>query len=112
MVIPGGAGISAASGLSRVYQPQSQNQTFSAPQTQREDFARRFDSVSISTPTEGGPMSPQGLELRGKLVQELRASSITSSDAVLTLREQILNGTYRIDPHEIAKKMLLMGEVV
>ena len=106
MVIQGNAGITATQGLVRTYQPQ----TYTAPQTQKEDFARRFDSVTLSTNMESGLPGAPELELKSRLNQEIRAAAITPSETITSLREQIRNGTYRPDPSETARKMLLMGE--
>ena len=106
MMIQGNAGITAAQGLVRAYQTQA----YSAPQAQKEDFARRFDSVTLSVGAESGMAGAPELELKSRLTQEIRASGVTPSETIASLREQIRNGTYRPDPMETAKKMLLMGE--
>ena len=104
MIIPGGAKIPGTSGLARGYK----TQTYSAPQAARGEFARRFDSVTISGAgaDAGGSYA---LELKGRLTQEVRTA--TSSDMVAALREQVQNGAYQPDPREIARKMLLMEDI-
>ena len=71
--------------------------------SQKSDFARRFDSVSIGS--ERGAME---LEARGKLAQEVR--TVTSSSLVSALRDQVDSGTYEPDAAAIARRMLLIGE--
>ena len=104
MMIPGGANVSPAAGLSRTY-PQGQSWGLASAQKE-ETLTRRFDSVMISE--IGGEKA--ALELKSRLSYEVRTA--TSTDMVSSLREQIQNGTYRPDPMEIARKMLLMGESV
>ena len=101
MMIPGGAKINPAAPVARSYPAPSH----AAVQAQKDDFARRFDSVKIS---EGGVSMEK--ELTGKLSQEVRTA--TSTDMIAALREQIRSGTYQPDAMEIAKKMLLLGEAV
>lgn len=104
MMIPGGANVSPSAGAARTY-PQGQGWCLS--QVQKEEApARRFDSVMISE--AGG--EKVALDLKSRLSREVRTA--TSTDMVSSLREQIRNGTYRPDPMEIARKMLLMGESV
>ena len=102
MMIPGGANVSSTAGLARKY-PQGRG---SASVQKEETPARRFDSVMISENGSGTAM----LDLKSRLSYEVRTA--TSTDRVSSLREQIRNGTYRPDPMEIARKMLLMGERV
>ena len=104
MMIPGGATVAGPAGLVRTFQPQSFSGAGAAVGAQREDFARRFDSVTI---TEG---SSAARDLKSRLSQEVRTA--TSTDMVSALRQQIRSGTYQSDPREIARKMLLMGEAV
>ena len=90
----------------RTYQPQS-----AAPQSAQSaskteaSAARRFDSVTIRA--DQGRQSPYALELRGKISQEVRTA--TSSGRIAELREQVLSGTYQVNPAAIARKMLLLG---
>ena len=111
MVIQGNANISLAAGLTRAAAvPQvsppaaggvaAQNQ----PQVQRENLARRFDSVTISA----GRGSSQFQEVKSRLLQEVRTSQ--PAESVDSLREQFRSGQYTPDPRGIAAKMLLMGE--
>ena len=104
MIIPGGATVAGSAGLVRAYGPQNYSGAPAAVSAQREDFARRFDSVTISE------SSSAALDLKSRLSQEVRTA--TSTDMVSALRQQIQNGTYQSDPREIARKMLLMGEAV
>ena len=109
MMIPGGANVPPAAGRSRTY-PQGQSWGLTSTSTssaQKEEApARRFDSVMISEISG----EKAALDLKGRLSQEVRTA--TSTDMISSLREQIQNGTYRPDPMEIARKMLLMGESV
>ena len=108
MMIPGGANVSPTTGRTRTY-PQSRGLTAATATSsvlKGETPARRFDSVMISE--IGGEKA--ALDLKSKLSYEVRTA--TSTDMVSSLREQIRNGTYRPDPVEIARKMLLMGESV
>lgn len=49
------------------------------------------------------------LELKSRLSQEVRTA--TTTGALSTLREEVQAGEYRIDAGNIARKMLLLGEV-
>lgn len=108
MKITGSTGVAGMGGVMRAFPAAGA----AAAPAQKDDFARRFDSVSLSAAAESGPMSVQGLELRGKLHQEVRAAGATPSETIASLREQIQNGSYKVDAMEIAKKMLLLGEAV
>ena len=98
-----GANISATE-AARVYQAQAGG----AAKLQRGGASRRFDSITLSN--SDAAHSSFEMELRGKLSREVRTA--TSSGQIAALREQVQNGTYQVDAHEIAKKMLLMGEAV
>ena len=98
MLIPGGAKITGTSGLTRTYPAQ----THSIAPAQKGDFARRFDSVTISGDNGVGSFA---MELKSRVTQEVRTA--TSSETVAAIREQVQNGTYQIDAREIARKMLL-----
>ena len=102
MRIPG-ANISATETAARVYQGQSGG----AAKLQRGGVSRRFDSITLSG--GDGTRSSYEMELRGKISQEVRTA--TSSGQVAALREQVQNGTYRVDARETARKMLLMEAV-
>ena len=107
MKIPGSAGIKGVGGIGWPYP----SQEGAALSVQKEDFARRFDSVSISAAAEDGSFNAKAMELRGKLHQEVRAAGATPLDTISTLREQVSDGSYQIDAAEIAKKMLLLGGI-
>lgn len=100
MMIPGDARITGAAGLQRAYPVKG----FSAAKTGKGEFARRFDSFSIS---ENSTADTYALDLKSKLTQEVRTA--TSSEQIAAIREQIQSGSYQVDAREIAKKMLLMG---
>ncbi len=68
---------------------------------------QRFDSILISTADAARGNAVQ-MRLRGQLVQEVRAA--TTSGDVQKVREQIENGSYHVEPAEIARKMLLIME--
>ena len=86
--------------LQRTYQP---TQTASA-QTQKPALSRRFDSVTIS----GENSRTFAMEARRTLANEIRSAA---SGSVSALREQVREGTYQPDSMEIARNMLLFGEV-
>ncbi len=65
----------------------------------------KYDQVTISS-HEGDPFM---LELKSRLSQEVRTA--TTTGALSTLREEVQAGEYRIDAGNIARKMLLLGEV-
>ena len=107
MVIAGGANISPAAPVARTYQPQ----TFAPAPAAKEkeetaDLSRRFDSVTIS---ENGTGSLEN-DLKSRLTQEAR--TVTSTERIASLRDQIRSGEYRPDPMAIARKMLLLGEAM
>lgn len=100
MRIPG-AGVSAAD-APRAYT----GQTTAVKAAHRTGAARRFDSVTLRGDGTRGSFE---MELRGKLSQEVRTA--TTSGQVAALREQVRSGSYRTDPREIARSMLLMEAV-
>ena len=83
----------------RTYAPRQ----YGTAASQKSDFIRRFDSVSIGS--ERGSVE---LEARGRLAQEVR--TVTSSSLVSALRDQISSGAYEPDAAAIAQRMLLIGE--
>ena len=87
--------------LQRTYQP---TQTASA-QTQKPALSRRFDSVTIS----GENSRTFAMEARRTLANEIRAAA--SSVSVSAVRDDVRTGAYRPDSMEIARNMLLFGEV-
>ncbi len=93
--------ISKSAELQRTYQPP---QTAPA-QTQKTPLSRRFDSVTIS----GENSRTFAMEARRTLANEIRSAS--ASGSVSVLREQVREGTYQPDSMEIARNMLLFGEV-
>ena len=95
-----GANISAVETAARVYQGQQGG----AAKTQRGGVDRRFDSITLSG--AGGARSSFEMELRGKISQEVRTA--TSSGQIAALREQVQNGTYKVDARETSRKMLLV----
>lgn len=102
MRIPG-ANISAAESAARVYQGQNGGMK----KVQRGGSDRRFDSVMLST--SEGVRANYEMELRGKISNEVRTA--TTSGQVAALREQVQNGTYKVDARETARKMLLMEAI-
>ena len=101
MRIPG-ANISAAESAARVYQGQNGGMK----KVQRGGSDRRFDSVTLSV---GDGARGYEMELRGKISNEVRTA--TTSGQVAALREQVQNGTYKVDARETARKMLLMEAI-
>ncbi len=102
MRIPG-ANISAAETAGRVYQGQNGG----TKKVQRSSNERRFDSIMLSK--GDGMRSSYEMELRGRLSNEVRTA--TTSGQVAALREQVQNGTYKVDARETARKMLLMEAI-
>lgn len=108
MMITGGANIAPAQPSVRPYAAAAV-QPPALPQQQaaaKEDAARRFDRVELS---ESGTGNVQK-DLKARLSQEARTS--VSTDMIAALRSEIQNGTYRVDPREIAERMLLAGGAV
>ncbi len=68
--------------------------------------AEKFDKVTLSV-REGA--DPYKMELQSKLSQEVRTATTTGTLA--SLQEQVQAGEYKIDAGNIAKKLLLLGEV-
>lgn len=68
---------------------------------------QRFDSILIST-SDASKNNAVQMRLRSQLVQEVRAA--TTSGDVQKVREQLENGSYHVEPVEIARKMLLVQE--
>lgn len=68
--------------------------------------ADKFDKVTLSV-REGA--DPYKMELQSKLSQEVRTATTTGTLAAL--RDQVQAGEYKIDAGNIAKKLLLLGEV-
>ena len=104
-MISGTNSLGKAAELSRGYQAQGLG---AAQNTVRDDFLRRFDSVTLSN--ENGRTQKIEMDLRGKLTQEVRTATPTAM--IAALREQVASGAYQPDPMAIARKMLLMGEAV
>lgn len=99
-----GANISAAEAAARVYQ----GQPGAAAKQERIVTPHRFDSVTLSG--GDGARTSFEMELRGRISREVRTA--TSSGQVAALREQVQNGSYKVDARELAKKMLLLEEAV
>ncbi len=103
MRIPGGATINSTAGLTRSYPlPTAAGTPAPAQKDEPAELSRRFDRVTIS---EEGASAAR--ELTGRLSQEVRTAA--STEKIAALREQVRSGTYRPDPAEIARKMLLTG---
>ena len=66
----------------------------------------KFDQITRSA-REGA--DPYKMELHSKLSQEVRTATTTGTLA--SLEEQVRAGEYKIDAANIAKKLLLLGEV-
>lgn len=66
------------------------------------ETGRNFDKISI---VSGDSFQKQ---LLGKLSQEVRAATTTGT--VSSLREQVREGAYEVDPHAIARKLLFVWE--
>ena len=97
-----GTNIPAMSEAARVYQ----SQTSGAQKASKSSALNRFDSIMLSR--RDSVRSEREMALRGRLSQEVRTAA--SSGQVAQLREEVRNGTYRVDAREIARKMLLLGE--
>ena len=65
----------------------------------------KYDQVTISSHEK----SPFMMELKSKLSQEVRTATTTGT--LSALRDQVQAGEYKIDAGNIARKMLLLGEV-
>lgn len=107
MIIQGGANMNApgAGGVKRAYGTTGPSGRGKA---EKSEFARRFDSVTISGAGENAALEGIGAALKRELAQEIRAAA--SPDNIAALRELVQRGEYRPDAGEIAKQMLLLEE--
>lgn len=105
MIIQGGANINApgAGGVKRTY-----GAAAGRAKSEKSEFARRFDSVTISGAGENAAIEGIGAALKNELAREIRAAA--SPENVAALRELVQRGEYRPDAGELAKRMLLLGE--
>lgn len=105
MIIRGGANINApgAGGVKRTYASAAAGKA----KAEKSEFARRFDSVTISGAGENAALEGIGAALKNELAQEIRAAA--SPENIAELKELVQRGEYRPDAGEIAKRMLLLG---
>ena len=105
MIIQGGANVGApgAGGVKRTYSAAA-----GKAKAEKSEFARRFDSVTITNAGENAALAGIGAELKSELTAEMRAAA--SPENVAALKDLVQRGEYRPDAGEIAKKMLLLGE--
>ena len=108
MIIQGGANNITTPGAGGVRRTYGTVNAGSVKTTEKSDFARRFDSVTISSAGGNMELGGIGMELKSRLTQEVRAAA--STENVAALKELIQNGDYHPDATETAKKMLLFGE--
>ena len=106
MIIQGGANIGSpgAGGVKRAYAGAAAGKA----KAEKSEFARRFDSVTITNAGENAALAGIGAELKSELTAEMRAAA--SPENVAALKDLVQRGEYRPDAGEIAKKMLLFGE--
>ena len=106
MIIQGGANVSTpgAGGVKRAYAAAAAGKA----KAEKSEFARRFDSVTISGAGENAALEGIGAALKSELAQEIRAAA--SPENIAELKELVQRGEYRPDAGEIAKRMLLLGE--
>ena len=106
MIIRGGANVGApgAGGVKRPYGTAAAGKA----KTDKSEFSRRFDSVTISGAGENAALEGIAAELKSELAQEIRAAA--SPENIAALKELVQRGEYRPDAGEIAKRMLLLGE--
>lgn len=107
MIIQGGANVGApgAGGVKRAYTAAAAGKS----KAEKSEFARRFDSVTITNVGENAALEGIGAELKSELTAEMRAAA--SPENVAALKDLVQRGEYRPNAGEIAKKMLLLGEV-
>ena len=105
MIIQGGANINApgAGSVKRTY-----GAAAGKTKAEKSEFARRFDSVTISGTGENTALEGIGAVLKSELTQEMRAAAAPKN--IAELKELVQRGEYRPDAGEIAKRMLLLGE--
>lgn len=65
----------------------------------------KYDQVSISAHEDSAFM----LEVKSRIAQDVRTA--TTTGALSVLHDQVQAGEYKIDAGNIARKMLLLGEV-
>ena len=106
MIIQGGANISAqgAGGVKRTYTSAATGKA----KTEKSEFSRRFDSVTIRGAGENAAIEGIGAELKSELTSEMRAAA--SPENIAALKDLVQRGEYRPDAGEIARRMLLFGE--
>lgn len=89
-------------GSVRVNKPRSYGTSASRPGP----AAEKFDQVTLSAHEGEDPIK---MELQSKLSQEVRTATTTGTLA--SLHDQVQSGQYQVDARNIAKKLLLLGEV-
>ena len=106
MIIQGGANINTpgTGGVKRTYGTMPAGKA----KTDKSEFSRRFDSVTISGAGENAALEGIGAALKGELTAEMRSAA--SPENIAALKELVQRGEYRPDAGEIAKRMLLIGE--
>ncbi len=76
-----------------------------AKKTQAASFSGKYDQVTISAHED----DPFMMEMKSRIAQDVRTATTTGE--IRTLHDQVQAGEYKIDAGNIARKMLLLGEV-
>ena len=100
MLTSSGYGAISSIGPAKVYRTKTEQKE----RTKVGSGTNKFDSVTISTPSQDGHF----LGLVGKLSQEVRAATTTGD--IASLRQQVADHEYTPDPAAIAARILFLGE--
>lgn len=108
MIIQGGANIGApgTGGVKRTYAAVAGSRAKAA----KSEFARRFDSVTISGAGENAALEGISAALKSELASEMRAAA--APENVAALKELVQRGEYRPEAGETARRLLLFGEAL
>lgn len=97
--------VNNSGGISPVFSPSVGSAATVSPQSPVTESGGHFDQVEISPEPSGEGRFQK--ELTARLVQEVRAANTTGN--VQKISDEIRSRTYRVDPAEIAARMLLEG---
>ena len=100
MLTSSGYGAISSIGPAKVYRTKAGQ----AERTKVTSGSNKFDSVTISAPSQDGAF----LSLVGRLSQEVRAATTTGD--IASLRQQVADHEYTPDPAAIAARILFLGE--
>lgn len=97
--------VNGSGGITPAFSTSAGRMSAAVPQATAAESGRQFDQVELSPELSGESRFQKELAVR--LVQEVRAANTTGN--IQKISEEIRTRTYRVDPAEIAARMLLEG---